>query len=260
MRPFSAHRHEGTSNLVHMLHDHPGFGPYSLVFTKAYKQYDEAVSRVPRTHITKLKKIDRKRSTPDRRSEHACRAFHTAAIHPPSWDTARHRTCFAPNVVSCLPSSTRHTRAEPTSPLTRYLPFTEKVTARMALPPLILMSEEPSCPTVSIMQTISPVRTGHCQRRGHQRHNCSRPMKGVNNQAVVFYTHCPSSISVHRFHHLVFSVLVPAGRVSTSSTASRQLHRNDYLRGRQLATGSVLQHTSISDIYALDKPRVSASR
>jgi hypothetical protein len=63
-----------------MLHDHPGFGPYSLVFTKANKQYDEAVSRVPRTHMTKLKKIDRKRSTPDRRSEHACRAFHNKAI------------------------------------------------------------------------------------------------------------------------------------------------------------------------------------
>jgi hypothetical protein len=46
-------------------------------------------------------------------------------------------------------------------------------------------------------------------------------MEGVNEQAVVFYARCPSSM--HSFHHLVFSALVHAGRVSTVEPFLRRL-------------------------------------
>jgi hypothetical protein len=56
---------------------------------------------------------------------------------------------------------------------------------------------------------------------------------------------------VHRFHHLVFSALVHAGRVFTEESFLFQLGtaRNNCLRGRRFVTRSVLGHTSTSDIY-----------
>ena len=50
--------------------------------------------------------------------------------------------------------------------------------------------------------------------------------------------------SVHRFHHLVFSGLVHAGRISTEElhcVVRTCMHRINYLRGRQLVARSVLR-------------------
>ena len=75
-----------------------------------------------------------------------------AAIHLPSFDTARERTPRAAIVAICLPSSTRHTPS-PSPPPTIYSPFAENATAHMLWPLSILMSVEPSCSTVSINAT-----------------------------------------------------------------------------------------------------------
>lgn len=52
-----------------------------------------------------------------------------AAIHLPSFETARHRTSFATIIATGSPSSTCHTRIPWSSPLTRCLPFAENSTA-----------------------------------------------------------------------------------------------------------------------------------
>ena len=49
---------------------------YFYLIYESLKAIRLAVTRVPRTHITKLRKVDRERSAPGRRSEHARRAFH----------------------------------------------------------------------------------------------------------------------------------------------------------------------------------------
>jgi hypothetical protein len=79
-----------------------------------------------------------------------------AVIHLPSLDTARHWTFPVDIDAICLPSSTRHIRTPPASPLTRCSPFAANATADMSLPPLISMRGEPSCPTVSVNATHIP--------------------------------------------------------------------------------------------------------
>ena len=78
-----------------------------------------------------------------------------AAIHLPSFDTARHWTPAAAIVAICLPSSILHTPS-PSPPPTRYSPFAVNVTAFILLPPSISKRGEPSCLIVSINATPFP--------------------------------------------------------------------------------------------------------
>ena len=77
-----------------------------------------------------------------------------AAIHRPSFDTARERTPHTPLLAICLPSLTLHTPSP--SPPPTISPFAAKATVQMSLP-LISMSGEPSCSTVSINATLFPL-------------------------------------------------------------------------------------------------------
>ena len=111
------------------------------------------------------------------------------------------------------------------------------------------------------MQPVSPVRTCRSRGRGHQRLNCSSVMEGVEEQAVALYAQVPlprvfgaSSRGPH-FHPGVVpeSFLHQLGRYDN-------MHKINYLRGRQFVTRSVLWRTSISDTDALEQQRVAASR
>ena len=81
-----------------------------------------------------------------------------AAIHLPSFDTARQgksRDTYAFVAIS-LPSRTHH-NPSPSGPApTMYLPFAVNVTAFILISPLISMSGERSCPTVSINLNATP--------------------------------------------------------------------------------------------------------
>ena len=82
-----------------------------------------------------------------------------AAIHLPSLDTARHMTLSASIFAICLPSSTRHTRTPMLSPVKRYSPLAENVTADTRLPTSISVA---GFNDQSInARCILSVRTGH---------------------------------------------------------------------------------------------------
>ena len=63
-----------------MAYKNPFLTMYFYLIYESLKAIRLAVTRVPRTHITKLRKVDRERSAPGRRSEHARRAFHRIAM------------------------------------------------------------------------------------------------------------------------------------------------------------------------------------
>ena len=120
-----------------------------------------------------------------------------AAIHRPSLDTARHWTRSASIVAICLPSPTRHTRISSTSsssdssPLKRYLPFAENVTACNQLPTLISIAGC-SLPKDQHQRALHlSVRTRHCRRRSLLATQSSSAMVGVGEQCPIvriFYT------------------------------------------------------------------------
>ena len=87
-----------------------------------------------------------------------------AAIHLPSFETARQRTAPAAIFAICCPSSTCHTPTLPLPLLTRYSPSDEK--ASTFVKSLILMAScKHACPTVGQVapSCLDSVRTSHCR-------------------------------------------------------------------------------------------------
>ena len=85
---------------------------------------------------------------------------------------------------------------------------------------------------------------------------------GSESTKKLYSPHCVryslSFIDINQctFHHLVFSALVPVGRVSTAESYLAPRHEkhachqlSSYLRGRQVVTRFMLRYTSISDTY-----------
>jgi len=85
-----------------------------------------------------------------------------AAIHLPSFETARHRTSLASIVAICLPSFTRHTPTLRQSQPARYSPSAEKVPTRVGASTSISMGRDRSCPMSNGQHQhsfVSPVPT-----------------------------------------------------------------------------------------------------